>query len=100
MVNTTVMMPRSLSASLHQLGENISILEVCIVPISVLIISVGKLSILLAVWDSSKRRVVFEARVKDLVHYFLRLHSANVPHSQDGTKSTASYTYLSKGDPD
>lgn len=56
-------------------------LKVGVVSISVLVISVGKLSILLAVWDPPKRRVVLEARVEHLVHDLLRLLSANVPHS-------------------
>lgn len=69
-------------------------LKVCIISISVLIISVSKPGILLAVGDSSKWRVVVETRVEDFIHYFLRLLSANVPHSQDGAKGTASDTLL------
>lgn len=69
-------------------------LKVCIISISALIISVGKLSILLAVRNASKRCVVVETRVKDFIHYFLRLGPANVPHSQDGAKGAASDTLL------
>lgn len=64
-----------------ELNENVTTLKVCIISISVLIISVGKASILLAMRDSSKRFVVVETRVKDFIHYFLRLLSANFPHS-------------------
>lgn len=56
-------------------------LKVGVVSISILVISVGKLSILLAVRDPSKRSVVLEARVEHLVHDLLRLLSADVPHS-------------------
>lgn len=77
-----------------ELDENVTTLKVCIITISVLIISVGKPSILLAVRDSSKRRMVVETRVKDLVHYFLRLLSADFPHSKDGAKGTASDALL------
>lgn len=69
-------------------------LKVGIIPISVLIISVGKFSILLAVWDSSKRRMVIETRVEDFIHYFLRILSADVPHGKDGAKGAASDTLL------
>lgn len=69
-------------------------LKVCIISISVLVISVGKPSIPLAVRDSSKRRVVVETRVEDFVHNFLRLLSADVPNSQDGAKGAASDTFL------
>lgn len=86
--------------SQHELNQHVTTLEVCIISISVLIISVGKPSILLAVRDSSKRRVVVEARVEDLVHYFLRVLSADVPHSQDGAKGAASDARLSKENPD
>lgn len=44
--------------------------------------------------------MVVEARVEDFVHYFLRLLSANVPHSQDGAKGAASDARLSKENPD
>lgn len=76
------------------LNENVTTLKVCIISISVLIISVGKLGVLLAVWDSSERRVVVETRVKDLVDYFLRLLSANFPHGQDGAKGAAADALL------
>lgn len=55
-------------------------LEVGIVPIPVLVLSVGKLGIPLAVRDPTKRCVIIEAGVEDLVHYLLRLLSADVPH--------------------
>lgn len=69
-------------------------LKVCIISISVLIISVGKPSVRLAVRDSSERCVVVKTRVEDLIHYFLRLVAANVPHSQDGAKGAASDALL------
>lgn len=77
-------------STVGELNENVTTLKVGIIPISVLIISVGILSISLAVWDSSKRRMVVETRIEDLVHYFLRILLANVPHGQDGAKGTAS----------
>lgn len=76
-------------------------LKVGVVSISVLVISVGKPSILLAVRDPSERRVVVEARVEDLVHYFLRLLPADVPHGQDGAEgATPDARLWSKGRPD
>lgn len=75
-------------------------LEVCIISISVLIISEGKLSIPLGVWDSSKRSMVVEARVEDFVHYFLCFLSADVPNSQDGAKGTTSDACLSEKNAD
>merc|ERR1739838_39003 len=69
-------------------------LKVCIISISVLIISVGKFGVLLVVRDSTERRVVVETRVEYLVDYFLRFLSANFPHSQDGSKGTAPDTLL------
>lgn len=71
-------------------------LKVCIISISVLIISVGELGVLLAVRDSSKRRVVVETRVKDLVDYFLCLLTVNFPHSQDRAYGTASDAFLAE----
>lgn len=70
-------------------------LKVGIVSISVLIISEGKLSILLAVRDPPKRRVVLEARVEHLIHDLLRCLSADIPHSQDGAEGTPPDTRLS-----
>lgn len=55
-------------------------LEAGIVPIPVLVLFVGKLGIPLAVRDSTERRVIIKASVEDLIHYFLRLLSADVPH--------------------
>lgn len=65
-------------------------LKVGVVSISVLVISVGKLSILLAVWDPPKWCVVLEARVEHLVHNLLCLFSTDVPHSQDGAQGAPS----------
>lgn len=79
-----------------ELNENVTTLKVCIISISVLIISVGKLGVLLAVWDSAKRRVVVETCVKDLVDYLLCLLTTNFPHSQDGAEGAASDTFLFK----
>lgn len=97
----TLMLPSSCQLRWHsqhpwELNENVATLKVCIISISVLIISVGKLGVLLAVWDSSKGRVVVETRVKDLVDYFLRLLSVNFPHSQDRAYSTTSDAFLAK----
>ena len=72
-------------------------LEVCVVSIPVLVISVGEAGILLAVWDSSKWRMVIKARVEDLIYYFLCLLSADVPHGQDGAQGPASDTCLTQG---
>lgn len=69
-------------------------LKVCIVSISVVIISVGEPGVLLAVRDPSEGRVVVETRDEDLVHYFLRLLSADFPHRQDGAKRPASDALL------
>ncbi len=91
--------PPSVTAAFGSWTRKWRHLNVCIISISVLIISVGEPGILLAVRDSSKRRVVVETRVKDLVHDFLRLFPANVPHGQDGAKGTASDTLLSKEKP-
>lgn len=55
-------------------------LEVGVVPIPVLVLSVGKLGIPLAVRDSTERCVIIKAGVEDLVHDLLRLLSADVPH--------------------
>lgn len=55
-------------------------LEVGIVPVPVLVLSVGELGIPLAVRDPTERRVIVKAGVEDLVHYLLRLLSADVPH--------------------
>lgn len=55
-------------------------LEVGVVPIPVLVISVGKVSVPLAVGDSTEGRVIVEAGVEDLVHDLLRLLPADVPH--------------------
>lgn len=55
-------------------------LEVGVVPIPVLVISVGKVSVSLAVGDSTEGRVIVEAGVEDLVHDLLRLLRADVPH--------------------
>lgn len=79
-----------------ELNGNVMTLKVCIISISVLIISVGKPSVRLAVRDSSERCVVVKTRVEDLIHYFLRLVAANVPHSQDGAKGAASDALLSE----
>ncbi len=74
-------------------------LKVCVISISVLVISVGKPSVPLAVRDPSERCVVVETRVEDFVHDFLRLLPANVPHSQDGAKGASSDALLSKKTP-
>lgn len=78
------------------LNENVTTLKVCIISISVLIFSVGKLGVLLAVWDSTERRVVVETRVEHLADYFLRILSTNFPHGQDGAKGAAPDALLSK----
>lgn len=69
-------------------------LKVCVISISVRVISVGELGVLLAVRDSSERRVVVEARVEHLVHDLLRLLSADFPHGQDGAQGSASDALL------
>lgn len=73
-------------------------LEVGIVPTPVLVLPVGKLGVPLAVRDSAERCVVIKAGVKDLVHYLLRLLSADVPHCQDGADRSASDARLSGED--
>lgn len=60
-------------------------LEVSIISISVLIISEGKFGILFGVWNPAKRRMVIKTGVKDLVYYFFRLLSGNLPHGQNRT---------------
>lgn len=85
--------------SQHPLGgegvDNVTTLNVSVISIPVLVISAGKLGVLLAVWDSPERRVVVETRVEDLIHYFRRLLSADVPHGQDGAEGAASDALLS-----
>lgn len=97
----TLMLPsscqhRRYSQRLCELNENVTTLKVCIISISVLIISVGKLGVLLAVRDSSKGRVVVETRVEDLVDYFLRHLSVNFPHSQERVYGMTSDAFLAK----
>lgn len=75
-------------------------LEIGIVPIPVLVFFVGKLGISLAVRDSTERCVIIKAGVEDLVHYLLRLLSADVPHCQDGAERTAPDACLSREDAD
>lgn len=69
-------------------------LKVCIISIPVRVISVGELGVLLAVRDSSERRVVVETRVEHLVHDLLRLLSTDFPHGQDGAQGSVSDALL------
>lgn len=71
-------------------------LDVCVISISVFVISVGELGVLLAVRDASEGGVVIETRVEDFINDFLRLLSTDFPHCQDGAKGPASDTLLLK----
>lgn len=71
-------------------------LKVGIISISVLIISVGKLGILVAVWNPTEGCVVIKAGGEDLIHHFLCLFSADLPHSQDRAQGTSPDTLLAK----
>lgn len=55
-------------------------LQVCMVSVSVLKIPVGKLRVLLAVWDATEGGVVIETAVKHLIHHSLSLLPAHLPH--------------------
>ena len=71
-------------------------LEVGVVSISVLIISVGKFSVLVVVWNPTEGGVVIVAGVEDLVYHLLCLLLAHLPHRQDGAQGAASDTLLDK----
>lgn len=77
-------------------GGRAAALEVSVVPVPVLVIPVGKVSVPLAVGDPAEGRVVVEAGVEDLVHDLLRLLGADVPHRQDGAQGAASDARLSR----
>lgn len=70
-------------------------LNVSVISIPVLVISAGKIGVLLVMRDPPERRVVVETRVEDLIHYFLRVLTADVPHGQDGAEGAASDALLS-----
>lgn len=72
------------------------ILKVCIITLPVVIISVGELGVLFTVWDSSEGRMVVEAGLEDLVHYFLCVLLTYFSHRQNGQKSTGSDALLSR----
>lgn len=77
--------------------DDLTTLNVSVISIPVLVISEGELGILVVVRDPAEWRVVVETRVEDLVHYFLRLLSADAPHGQDGAEGAASDALLSGG---
>lgn len=71
-------------------------LEVCIISISVLVISVGEAGVCFAVRYAAEGLVIAVAALKHLVNRFRRLLFAYLAHGEDGARGPVSHTLLNQ----